>query len=71
MEDKELSAAIDRFLRTLPARECNIFLRRYWYVDGVTEIAARYNMKENTVKSVLYRTRERLRVFLEKEGIAL
>ena len=71
VEDKELSAAIDRFLRTLPARECNIFLRRYWYVDGVTEIAARYNMKENTVKSILYRTRERLRVFLEKEGICV
>ena len=71
VEDKELAAAIDRFLRTLPARECNIFLRRYWYVDGVTEIAARYNMKENTVKSVLYRTRERLRVFLEKEGICV
>ena len=71
VEDKELAAAIDRFLRTLPARECNIFLRRYWYVDGVTEIAARYNMKENTVKSILYRTRERLRVCLEKEGICV
>lgn len=71
VEDRELSAAIDRFLRALPARECNIFLRRYWYVDSVAEIAARYAMKENTVKSVLYRTRERMRAFLQKEGICV
>ncbi len=71
LEDRELSAAIDRFLRTLPARECNMFLRRYWYADSVADIAARYATKENTVKSVLYRTRERLRAFLQKEGICI
>lgn len=71
LEDRELSEALDRFLRRLPARECNVFLRRYWYTDSVADIAARYSMKENTVKSVLYRTRERLRVFLQKEGICI
>ena len=34
LEARELAEAIDRFLRTLPERECSIFLRRYWYVDG-------------------------------------
>ena len=41
LEARELAEAIDRFLRTLPERECSIFLRRYWYVDSVQDIAAR------------------------------
>ena len=69
LEQKELAAAIDRFLRTLPERECSMFLRRYWYVDSVQSIAARYAIKENTAKSILFRTREKLRRYLAGEGI--
>ena len=71
LEEQELADSIDRFLRTLPERECSIFLRRYWYVDPVQLIAARYEIKENTVKSILFRTREKLRRYLLEEGIAL
>ena len=69
LEARELAEAIDRFLRTLPERECSIFLRRYWYVDTVQEIAARYALRENTAKSILFRTREKLRRYLAGEGI--
>lgn len=68
---KELSRLLDRFLRDLPERECCIFLRRYWFVDSIREIALRYQMAEGSVKSTLYRTRQKLRLFLEKEGVAL
>ena len=71
LEEKELAALIDRFLRTLPARECDLFLRRYWYVDSIDEIARRYAMKPNSVKSLLFRTRAKLREALRKEGIAI
>lgn len=71
LEQKELAATIDRFLRTLPEKDCNLFLRRYWYVDSISVIADRYGMKENTVKSILFRTREKLRKFLGEEGIAV
>ena len=71
LEQKELAAAIDRFLRTLPEKDCNLFLRRDWYVDSISVIADRYGMKENTVKSILFRTREKLRKFLGEEGIAV
>ena len=71
LEQKELAAVIDRFLRTLPEKDCNLFLRRYWYVDSISVIADRYGMKENTVKSILFRTREKLRKFLGEEGIAV
>ena len=69
LEARELAEAIDRFLRTLPERECSIFLRRYWYVDSVQDIAARYALRENTAKSILFRTREKLRRYLAGEGI--
>ena len=68
---KELSRLLDRFLRNLPERECCIFLRRYWFVDSTREIALRYNMAEGSVKATLYRTRQKLKVFLEKEGVVL
>ena len=71
MDERELGRAIDRFLRTVPEKQCSLFLRRYWYAESISQIAARYSMKENTVKSVLFRTREQLRAFLQKEGITV
>ena len=47
----------------------NVFLRKYWFFDTISDIAERYSMRENTVKSMLFRTRNRLREFLRKEGI--
>lgn len=69
--DRELEELVCRFLRGLPARACNIFLRRYWYVEPLEDIASRYGMNVNTVKTSLYRTRGKLRSYLEKEGILL
>lgn len=71
MEAEELARCLDRFLRSLPDRECCIFLRRYWYVDSVLEIAKRYQMAEGSVKSTLHRIRRKLRTYLEKEGVTL
>lgn len=70
-DGKELTRAIDAFLRTLPERECSLFLRRYWFMDSVRDIASRYSMNENNVKSILFRTREKLRKYLEEEGITV
>ena len=70
-EDQETAAVISRFLRTLDPDTRNIFLRRYWYADSISEIAARFSTNESRVKSSLFRTRKKLRAVLEKEGIAL
>ncbi|MBQ7933450.1 MAG: sigma-70 family RNA polymerase sigma factor, partial [Lachnospiraceae bacterium] len=45
----EMEQKIYSFLRNLPEKECNVFLRRYWYVEEYQEIADRYRMKLNTV----------------------
>ena len=71
VEDGELEAEINRFLHAVPPRDCDVFLRRYWYGESLAEITGRYGLKLNTVKTSLYRTREKLRVYLEKEGILL
>jgi len=71
VEAAELERTINRFLRTLPEKECNVFLRRYWYVEEYSEIAKRYQMNLNTVKTSLFRTRQKLKTYLEQEGVVL
>ncbi len=66
---RELGATIRRFVGTLGTAERNVFLLRYWYVCPVAEIAARLGFSQGKVKSMLYRTRGKLRAFLEKEAI--
>ena len=71
VEVGETAAILSDFLRSLPAVECDVFLRRYWYFDAVAQIARRYGYSESKVKMTLSRTREKLRDRLEKEGICL
>ena len=71
VEAAELERLINDFLHTLPERECSVFLRRYWYVEEYSDIARRYDMKLNTVKTSLFRTRAKLRDYLEREGVVL
>ncbi len=68
LSQKELSAAISRFLRTLPPRESDLFLRRYFHAEELPDIARRYGIRKNTVSVTLHRTRERLRKYLLQEG---
>ena len=69
MAAKELGMVLDRFLRTLTQENQMIFLRRYWYVDTIAEIAVRYGISESAVQMRLNRTRAKLCTYLEKEGI--
>lgn len=71
MEAKELGRILDAFLESLPKDSRLIFLRRYWYVDTIAEIAQRYGMTESKVKMQLSRTKNKLSFYLEKEGICV
>ena len=66
-----LSAAISAFLRQQPLQKRNIFLRRYWYMDSVADIAKRYSVSEGKVKTVLFRLRGDLKDHLKREGYLL
>ncbi|MBO4770872.1 MAG: sigma-70 family RNA polymerase sigma factor [Clostridia bacterium] len=67
IDARELSAAIGRFVKSLPARERDIFIRRYWYSAPVRTIAAVYSLEEGNVRTILSRTRTKLKKYL-KEG---
>ncbi len=71
MEREELGRIISQFLRTEKAEARNVFLRKYLFMDSVSDIAARYGYEESKVKSMLFRTRSRLRAYLKKEGVEI
>ena len=65
---EKLAEVISRFLRAQDDVRRRIFVRRYWYGDSVARIAQHFGMKESTVSTYLFRTRKKLKTFLEKEG---
>jgi len=62
---------ISRFLKGLSAEQRRMFVRRYWYGESMKELAATFGCRQSKVKSVLFRVRNRLREYLEKEDIFL
>jgi len=71
VEASELERMINDFLHSLSEQDCNVFLRRYWFMEEYAAISDRYGIKLNTVKTSLHRTREKLKVYLEREGVVL
>ena len=63
-----LRDSLNSFLRRLPLKTRNIFIRRYWYTSSIAEIAREYSMKESAVGMLLLRTRNKLKIHLQKEG---
>ena len=67
-EGRELEQFVRSFVRGLPVREGNVFVRRYFYAESVAEIGRRYGLTDNHVMVILSRTRAKLRKQLKKEG---
>lgn len=66
---REMEDAVAKFVRQLPATDGNIFVRRYFYVEGPAQIAERYGMSANSVRVKLSRARRSLKNYLRKEGL--
>lgn len=66
-----LTETVNRFLRTLPDEARNTFIGRYYFFDSVKNVARYCGMSESKCKSILYRTRQSLKVYLQKEGFDL
>lgn len=67
LELRELTNAINLFLRGLPEMERNVFVSRYWFLASVKEIAERFSIGESKAKTMLFRTRKKLQTYLQKE----
>ena len=66
-----LRDGLNEFLGTLTRRARIIFVKRYWYLSSIKDIAAETGASESSVKVSLYRTRCELKKFLEKKGITI
>ena len=69
LEEKELIAIIEDFLRDLSQENRVIFLRRYWFSDRYAEIAARTGLTEKNVSVRLSRIRKQLQTHLAERGV--
>ena len=68
---RELGEILDDFLRQLPEEKRNVFLRRYWYLDSIPQIAQQFWMTPGAVRTMLSRIRKELRERLQKEAYVL
>lgn len=68
IDDRLLTDTLNRFLRTLSVESRKVFVKRYISMMNVNEIAKQYGFSESKVKSMLMRTRKKLRNFLKEEG---
>ncbi len=68
VEQQKMAELIREFLDMLPLTERRVFLRRYWYMDSISDIASDFGFSESKTASMLYRIRNKLRLKLEKEG---
>lgn len=71
LEDAELADLINHFLKKQKKENRMIFVRRYYYSDSVKQIAERFGISESKVKSSLFRVRNGLKAYLEREGISI
>ena len=69
VEARELREAVGAFVSALPDTERRVFLCRYWHLDPINDICRRFGFSQSRVKSMLARTRKKLRKHLLEEGI--
>lgn len=69
MEQAEQRRLIQKAIDQMGEPEREIFLRHYYYVQKVTQIALDLNLNESTVKSKLRRGRMRLKTILQRWGV--
>ncbi len=70
-EERELIKKINLYLRTLPERDANIFINRYFHLHDTADIARKYGLTLANTQKILQRTRAKLKEHLIKEGYEL
>lgn len=64
-----LREAVNGFLDSLERERRIVFIQRYWYMLGISEIAAERGMTEGAVKMSLQRTRDSLKIFSKRRAL--
>lgn len=71
MDSDEITRAINDFLERLNSVERGVFMRRYWMMEPIAEIAERYDISASKTTTMLFRLRGKLKKHLMKEGITI
>ena len=71
VDARELVQIVQQFLDSLPVENRVIFLRRYWFLDSYLEIARRVGLSEKAVSVRLVRIRQKLKIWLEENGVLI
>ena len=69
ISDEDIGKIISEFLRNQKEDAKNVFIRKYYFFDSISEIAKRYSFTESKVKNMLFYTRNKLKDYLIKEGV--
>lgn len=60
LKSEEIIKVLNGFLKNLKPEDRDFFIRRYWYMDDIRQIAKRHKCSESRVKSSLFRSRNTL-----------
>lgn len=71
LECEVITRCINTLLQNSSKEKRIVFVRRYWYLDSIADIANAYSLSESKVTSILFRMRNELKETLEKEGVNL
>lgn len=71
LEAGETAALISAFLRRQSRENRALFVRRYFHLEPLNDLADRFGMSVGQVKSRLHRMRVKLKAELEREGVAV
>ncbi len=68
-EDRELGRLISEFLYREKEETRKIFIRKYWYFDSIAVLSEKFGHSESKIKSILFRTRSKLKRYLAEKGV--
>ena len=71
IELRELKWLIARFIENLPKEKRILFLRRYWFLQSVSEMARDYEITPKNMSVKLLRIRKELKEYLKEEGFEI
>jgi len=63
--------AINSFLSAMDQKARVAFVLRYFHGESIRGISEQFQVSESKVKSMLFRARKKLRIYLVKEGVSL
>lgn len=66
LPEENLPGVLERFLSRLSPREADVFLNRYYFLKNTADIAVKYKLGENHVRSILSKARRKLAKYLKE-----